>query len=336
MTQLQPHNRASRAAKPGFIGLAVAALAVAGTAAWLYGRTPATEAPAQPAAQAPLLVPLAAASAPATAAPAPVSAASAIPPVVRGAAGASAPAWEAAASAAIEKMRSPAEALRKVQVALNGGTPAEVLEAAHTLQQCSWSAGGPEAMDAMRDRYNEMPEAMKKVTDSLGGINKMIDQAQSEARRCQVFDPATLGRRMELFQRAYEGGAEGAAVAYLMALQSPFEKQKPDAALVAQLQADIRNAATAGETVALQYLGGQTPDRARELGITPVQAAGYQAAWKLITDERFPGTSAIIEKATAAFRQPSSAPALSAAEQAEANAVAQQILDTWRRNRKGG
>jgi hypothetical protein len=236
----------------------------------------------------------------------------------------------------MEKLRSPAEALRKVQLALAGGTPDEMLQAAGALQRCSFSVGAPEAMYAMRDRPDQMPEAMKKITQSLGGMNKMIENSQAEARRCQVFDAATLGRRMELFQRAYEGGAEGAAVSYLMALQSPLEKQKADPALVAKLQADIRSAAAVGDPLALQHLSQATGEGARELGVTPGQAAGYKAAWTTIMEERFPGIVAGIEKATAPFTKPASAPALSAAEQAEANALAQKIVDAWRRKRSGG
>jgi len=338
MTEQQHRPRASTTGAGSRIAWVVAALAAVGLGAWWYGRPPAADAPAPPAAQAPIRAPNATASEVVNSAPAAASAGSApasAAPVVRAADAASARVSEAVA-AAMEKFRSPAEALRKVQVALNGGTPEEVLEAARTLQMCSFSAGAPEAMYAMRDRPNEMPEAIKKMTESNGRINSMIKFSEGEARRCQVFDQATMGRRMELFQRAYEGGAEGAAVEYLMALQSPLEKQKPDQALVAKLQADIRGAAAVGDTLALQHLGGATADVARELGITPVQSAGYQAAWKLIMDERFPGTSDIIEKAVAPFRQPSSAPALSAAQQAEANALARQVVEAWRRKRNGG
>ncbi|MGQ3054359.1 MAG: hypothetical protein ACT6S0_21465, partial [Roseateles sp.] len=224
----------------------------------------------------------------------------------------------------------------KVQVALGGGTPEEVLEAANTLQMCADTAGAPAAMYALRDRPQEMPEVLKKMVDHGGGINEAIKGAEKQARRCQVFDAATMARRMALFQRALDGGAEGAAAQYLMALQGPFEKQKADPALVAKLQADVRNAAAAGDTLALQQLSLVTGESARELGVTPVRREAYHTAWKLIMDERQPGVVAIIEKATAPFAQPASAPALSAAEQAQAAALAQRIVDTWRRKRKGG
>jgi hypothetical protein len=241
-----------------------------------------------------------------------------------------------AVAAAMEKFRSPAEALRKVQVGLNGGSPEEALDAARTLQMCLHSAGAPEAIYAMRDRPDQVPDAVKKMTENLGGINHMIKFVEGEARRCQVFDTATMGRRLELYQRAYEGGAEGAAVDYLTALESPLERQKPDPALVAKLRADVKSAAAVGDTGALQHLGLATGDGARELGVTPVQSAGYQAAWKLIMEERNPGITSIIEKATAPFRQPASAPPLTAAEQAEADALTQQVVNAWHRKRKGG
>lgn len=332
-------QRQSRAGMPARILLLVAALAVVGMAAWLYGRPPTAETPASAAGQAPASSPGAVAVAVAGSSPA----ASAVispgaAPVSHPAAAASAPAWASSASAAVaaamEKLRSPAEALRKVQLGLNGGTPDEVLEAARTLQMCSFMAGAPEAMYAMRDRPDGMPEGMRKSMEAQGGINKMIENAQTEARRCQVFDAATMGRRMELFQRALDGGAEGAAAEYLMALQNPLEK-KADPALIAKLQAEVRNAAASGDALALQHMSLSTGDRATELGVTPVQRAAYGAAWKIIMEERRPGITAIIEKAMAPFA-PASAPPLSTADQAEADALARQVVDTWRRNRKGG
>ena len=327
-------QRQSRPGATGRMLLALAALAMAGVMLWLYARPPAADAPAQSPAGGPEAVASATmGTAPSAAGAATPLPASAVPP----AAGASVPAWVANATAqAMEKFHSPAEALRKVQVALGGGTPEEVREAANTRQMCAYTSGASEAMYAMRDRPNETPEMVRKMIDQGGGINKAIESAQQGARRCQVFDAATMGRRMELFQRALDGGAEGAAAQYLTALQSPLEKQKPDPALVAKLQADVRTAAAAGDTLALQQLSLVTGDSARELGVTPAQREAYHAAWKIIMDERHPGITAIIEKATAPFVQPASAPALSGAEKAEANALAQQIVDSWRRKRKGG
>lgn len=336
MTEQPHHTGAAASAAPRRVAAIVIAFGVIGVGTWLHKRPPAVDAPLPAAVQESTASPAVAGSAalnPASAAAPATPASAPRAPVVPAAVQQRA---SEAAAAAMEKFRSPAEALRKVQLGLNGGTPDEVLEAARTLQMCSVMSGAPEAMYAMRDRPDQMPEAVKKSMDTQGGINNAINFAEGEARRCQVFDAATMGRRMELFQRAYEGGAESAAVEYLMALQSPVEKHKPDPALVAKLQADVRTAAAAGDTAALQYFSLATGDRARELGVTAVQRDAYRSAWKTIMDDRFPGVAATIEKATAPYVQPASSPALTGAEQAEANALAQRVVDAWRNKRKGG
>jgi hypothetical protein len=310
------------------LAVAAAALAAAGGGAWLYGHQPASEAPLQAEASTPWPVAL----------PNPAPAASAVPPAGGASVPAPVPNYSAMAKQAMEQARSPAEALRKVQLSLNGGTPQQALEAAQTLQMCSVMSGVPEALYAMRDRPGDMPEPVKKMMDGMGGISKeMIENSQSEARRCQVFDAATLARRKELFQRAYEGEAEGGAAAYLSALQNPLEKEKADPALIAKLQADVRKAAAGGDADALLQMAMATGDSARELGVTPAQRVGYKAAWKLIQDERFPGVGMadIMDKAMAPFDQAKSSTPLSAAEQAEADAMTQQAVEAWRRKRKG-
>jgi hypothetical protein len=252
---------------------------------------------------------------------------------------ASAPDYGAMAKKAYEQSRPPAEALRKVQLALGGGTPKEVLEAAQELQGCSYGTGSVEALHAARDRPNDLPEGVRKMMEGFGGItNETIRSAESEARRCQVFDAATMARRNELFQRAWEGGAEGGAAAYLSALQNPMEKVKADPALIAKLQTDMRKAAAAGEPNSLLQMALATGDSAQGLGVTPAQQAGYKAAWKAIQDEKFPGVmGSIMEKSMApVFEMVKPAKALTAAEQAAADALAQQVLEAWRRKRKGG
>ncbi|KQV48728.1 hypothetical protein ASC95_22785 [Pelomonas sp. Root1217] len=326
-------------AQPRRVLAIVIAFAVIGTGTWLYKRPPVAEAPLpSPQAQASQA---ASGFAPAEPPQGASTAASAAPVQAAAApASASAPDYSAMAKKAMEQANSPAEALRKVQVALGGGTPKEMLEAAQTLQMCSTMAGAPEGLHAMRDRPGDVPAPIKKMMDDVGGVtNEMIERVQSEVRRCQVFDSATMARSKELFQRAYEGGAEGGAAAYLSALQNPLQKEKADPALIAKLQAEVRNAAAGGDADALLHLALATGDSARDLGVTPVQRAGYKAAWKTIEDEKLPGVGmgAIMEKAMAfAFDQAKSPTPLSAAEQAAADALAQQVVDTWRRKRKGG
>lgn len=316
------------------IALAIAALAALGAAAWWFGRAPAPEA-AQPGPQA-QASPAFGSVMPTAAAPVASSAASALPAP---AASASAPDVSAMAKKVFEQSRSPAEALRKVQLALSGGTPQEVLEAAQTLQGCSsYGAGSVAALHAVRDRSVELPESAKKMMDGFGGVtNDMIKNAEAEERRCQVFDAATMERRNELFQRAWEGGAEGSAAAYLSALQNPLEKTKADPALIAKLQADMRKAAAAGDPSSLLQMALATGDSAQALGVTPVQQAGYKAAWRAIQDAKYPGAGVggIMEEAMApVFEAAKPAKPLTAAEQAAADALAQQVLEAWRRKQK--
>lgn len=316
------------------IALAIAALAALGAAAWWFGRAPAPEA-AQPGPQAQASQAFGSLM-PTGASPVASPAASALSaPAVS----ASAPDVGAMAKKAYEQSRSPAEALRKVQLALSGGTPQEVLEAAQTLQGCSsYGAGSVAALHAVRDRNVELPENVKKMMDGFGGVtNDMIKNAEAEERRCQVFDAATMARRNELFQRAWEGGAEGGASAYLSALQNPMEKTKADPALIAKLQADVRKAAAGGDANALLQMAMATGDRAQGLGVTPVQQVGYKAAWKAIQDEKFPGTNmgTLMEKSMApVFEMVKPAKPLTAAEQAAADALAQQVIEAWRRKQK--
>jgi hypothetical protein len=332
MTQAR-HPGASSAGTGSRIALAIAALAALGVAAWWFGRAPAPEAPLPgPQAQASQAF---GSLMPTEAAPAASMAASAAP-AQTAAALASAPDYGAMARKAMEQALSPAEALRKVQLALGGSTPKEVLEAAQLLQGCAQSRGSVEALHAMRDRPNDTPEIAKKMLEGTGGItNEMLDNAQREARRCQAFDAATLARRNELFQRAWEGGAEGGAAAYLSALQDPTEKVKADPALIGKLQADVRKAAAGGDPASLLQLAMATGDSAQ--GVTPVQQAGYKAAWKAIQDEKFPGANmgTVMEKTLApVFDLVKPAKPLTAAEQAAADALAQQVIEAWRRKQK--
>lgn len=333
MTEQPQPTGAAAPAGPRRVLAIVIAFAVIGTGTWLYKRPPAAEAPLPgPQAQASQ-----AASGVAPAGPAPVASTPAF--VAPAQASASAPDYSALAKKAYEQSRSPAEALRKVQLALGGGTPKEVLEAAQTLQGCSYGAGSVEALHAVRDRTVDLPESVKKMMDGFGGVtNDTIKFAEAEARRCQVFDAATMARRSELFQRAWEGGAEGGAAAYLSALQNPMEKVKADPALIAKLQADVRKAAAVGDADSLLQMAMATGDSAQGLGVTPVQQAGYKAAWKAVQDERFPGVNmgTIMEKSMApAFEMAKPAKPLTAAEQAAADALAQQVIEAWRRKQKG-
>lgn len=231
---------------------------------------------------------------------------------------------------------SPAESLRKVQQALNGGSPDEVLAAAATLQHCSTASKGPDALFAIRDQPDQLAPPIKKMLEDMGGgagvTNEQIAFAQREQRRCQVFDAATMSRRGELYQRAYEGGAAGSAIAYLQWLQDPIEHKVTDPALIAKLQADARKAAEAGDSNSLMAFAMNGSDGA--YGTTPTQRLAYKNAWLAIQEERAPGSSKGMEKMIDAVAGMIPQTPLSAAQQREAATLTQQVVDAWRRGRK--
>ncbi|KQW49778.1 hypothetical protein ASD88_25005 [Pelomonas sp. Root662] len=313
--------------------MAAAVLLLAGGAAvWRFGDKPAADAPVAAQAAAPamhvlpavLTVPAVVASAPAVAAQ---SAASmpAVPgrPKVAG----------------LPDVESPTESLRKVQLGLNGGTAEDALTAARTLQHCAMMAKAPEALFSVRDQPELMPANVRKAIKDMGGeervSNETLARAQSEQRRCQVFDAATMARSGELFQKAHDGKAAGAAMAYLQSLQAPDAKGKADPALIASLQANVRKAADAGDPDTLMPLAMASGDLARDLGITPIQRNAYRNAYVQIQDERMPGMGKAMAKIIDAVAQMGSPAPLTAVQQREADALTTQIVDASRRARKG-
>ncbi|MEO6280490.1 hypothetical protein [Roseateles sp.] len=321
----------TRADRPGHrtrYAMAAAAVAIAG-GAWLYGKQPASEAPAA--------VPAAALGLPS--APAHVASAAAVMAQSAPAPAASRPAAPGrASSATLPEGESSTESLRKVQLGLNGGTAEDALKAAQTLQQCATAAKAPEALFAVRDQPDLMPANAKKMLKDMGGeegvSNEQIAHAQREQRRCQVFDAATLARSGELLQKAYDGKAAGAAMAYLQSLQAPDAKGKADPALIAKLQADVRQAAQAGDPDTLMALAMASGDAALGMGITPTQRSGYRNAYVQIEDERMPGMGKTMGKIVDAVSQMIPSAPLTAAQQREADALAKQVVDAWRRGRK--
>jgi len=309
-----PTRRASRTA------YAVAALLLlAGGAAWLRGRAAASRAPVA------LQVPASQqAAAPAElASPTPASTASALAPQAR------------PAAPFLPPKDLPGVALRKVQLALSGGSAADALRAAHALTDCVQASRIVDALFIVRDQQREVPPVIRQRVDGPSDVTQeKIEQAQQEQRRCQVFDAATLARRGELFQKAYEGGAQGSALGYLQWLQSVDEvsdraRGKDDPALVGRLQAEVRLAAEAGDMSLLPVLAFADGDTGRQLGITPVQQQAFKEAWLLMLVDGVPGDTTQVRKAIDA-QLPPSAP-LTAAQQSEADALTTRMVDAWRR-----
>jgi hypothetical protein len=307
-------------------------LLAGGAAAWLYGHKSDTEAPVAVQASTP--------ATPATSAtPAEVASAAAVAVQAAPTPAASSPVLHGHANvAALPEVESPTESLRKVQLGLNGGTAEDALKAAQTLQHCSMMSKAPEALFALRDQPDLMPANVKKALKDMGGeegvSNETITNAQRDQRRCQVFDAATLARSGELLQKAYDGKAPGAAMAYLQSLQAPDAKGKADPALIAKLQADVRQAAQAGDPDTLMSLAMASGDMALGMGITPTQRSGYRNAYVQIQDERMPGMGKTMGEIVDAVSQMNPSGPLTAAQQREADALTKQVVDTWRRGRK--
>jgi len=326
-------------APPGSRGWWWAAAAVAltaiGVAVWPHAHPVASgpAADAQAGAQAwgsPSPFALPASGAPAPAAAGARTAAAAKP-------GASAPVWAAAMAAAspplLPPVETPSESLRKVQLALGGGTPEEALAAGLTLGTCAHAAQIADSMHQGRDLAPLAPPDIKKALDKLGPItNEQIERAEQEQRRCQVFDAATLGRVGELLRRAYDGGAHGATLPYLTWLQSDGKAQATPQ-LVATLQAQARASIEAGDLITLipaAFGSGSS------VGASPVQARAYRDAYLHISDELNPGSAAATKTLLEAIDQFRKPEPLTPEQQREADALAQKIVDAWRAHMKKG
>jgi hypothetical protein len=303
------------------------ALLLAAGAGWLLSRP----------AQAPKAVPVAAAPASAAAAHA-VDAASdpAIPMPATPVAAAALPKTSAATPLPAVAPRpaapstSPADDLRKVQQALDGGTPKQALEAANLLSACPHADQMVEAMYTARDQST--PES-RQLNQATG--HDPIAWTQDLQRRCQFFDAATLAHRGELFKKAYEGGAEGAALSYLLWLNSDG-KQEANPELVGKLQREARQAAESGDFMALvpyAYAFDGT-----QLGASPMQRQAYKEALFQITGELSGDAAAMASRASMdSLEKMIGTPPLSAEQQREADALAKQVVDNWRKlHGKGG
>jgi len=230
-------------------------------------------------------------------------------------------------------VESAAESLRKVQLALSGGTAQEQFMAALTLESCAHA--DKIASDALqgRDTVKWLPPELKKVLDKLPQISDdMIDRAQREQRRCQVFDAATLAGRGELYRKAHEDGAQGAALSYLRWLQTDSGQGKPDPELIARLQAATRADAEAAEPPTLAFFAFGGSPAAEQAGASQVQMHAYREAFFRITEEGARGQAPSARDIVSNLASLGSAePAMTAQQQREAEALTRQILQVWHR-----
>jgi hypothetical protein len=93
-----------------------------------------------------------------------------------------------------------------------------------------------------------------------------MDQASHLMRHAVA--AATLARSRELLQKAFEGGAAGSALAYLLSTQPPDATAKAVPALIVQRQAEVRRAADAGDPDTLMSFAMNVGNWARGLGDT--------------------------------------------------------------------
>lgn len=229
--------------------------------------------------------------------------------------------------------RVSAQDVAKVQRALAGGTPDEALNAAQLLRNCARADREVRQLFEARD---QQPWFVAKLVEfGIGSsLDSMIQSAQTLQRDCQVFDAAMHARTGALFEQAHAGGAAGSALSYLGWLLREGA-EAPPAALKGRLQREIRAEAEAGDLVAVMSLG-VTGDP-ESLGLSAVDRAGFERAWRLIVDGENGSGSAdefygpMLKLLRFARDAP---PELTPSQQAEAEALAQRVYAAHQASKK--
>eukprot|EP00042_Codosiga_hollandica_P060418 m.921116 g.921116 ORF g.921116 m.921116 type:complete len:332 (+) comp79124_c0_seq1:243-1238(+) len=179
------------------------------------------------------------------------------------------------------------EDMAKVQRALAGSSAAEALQAAQLLTRCANSDRDVQGLFEARD---QQPWILSKL--GLGiGIDKMIENAQSLQRDCQVFNAATHARTGALFEQAYVGGASNSAPAYLRWLQRDGAEAAPPA-LTADLQRYIRGQAESADAATLMLIA--LTNDPEGLGISAVDRVGFERAWRRIHEAEQSGDVGLV------------------------------------------
>lgn len=159
-----------------------------------------------------------------------------------------------------------------------------------------------------------------------------MESFEREVGRCEVLDARTLARRGELYARAWRDGVTGAAHAYLACLTQPDQPNQAEPALLDELRAVVRQEAGAGGIVALSGWADISQQQALQAGFSAVEHWAYREAYWLIMERNSPGSTASLRtlqaQADETARLAGMAPvALSAAQHAQARALAQQVVD---------
>lgn len=228
---------------------------------------------------------------------------------------------------------SASDELRKVLLAFeDDATPAQARRAADMLGRCEHADRSVEFAYHVRDQGGALRKAFE---NGVGSMDQRIKEAQDMQRRCQIFDAATLARRGELLRRAYEGALPGMALEYLIWLNAhPDQAGTPE--LLGKLQREVRQTAEEGDVDTLMaYVHSFGA-----LGETPMQRQAYKEAWLRIMAETS-GPAAPQESRDSMqnlekmMRQGRwAAPALSAAEQREVDALTVRVVEAWRQRHR--
>lgn len=223
---------------------------------------------------------------------------------------------------------SAADLLRKVQLGF-GGSALQAQEAANVLQSCAHAAESADSLQTVRETWSMVPKFIRKFIDSLGGItDEHVERAQADARRCQVFDEATLARRGELFEKAHEGGAPGSTMPYLTWLTHDGRMQA-DPAVVENLQAELRQLAQGGDFGTLMAFAFTLDPQ--PYGASPMEREAYKQAWLRIVEDGGPGSGASSRELIAKLERLAHVAPLTDQQQQEVQAMAQKVYDEFRR-----
>lgn len=250
---------------------------------------------------------------------------------VEAGADATAPATGASAQPLLPRTPEPSASddLRRVLLALeDDATPAQARRAADMLARCEHADRSVEFAYHVRDQGGPLRKALE---NGAGSMDQRIREAQHMQRRCQIFDAATLARRGELLRRAYEGALPGMALEYLIWLNAhPGQAGAPG--LLGKLQREVQQTAEEGDVDTLMAYAHSFG----ALGETPMQRQAYKEAWlRILAETSGPAapqesrdSMQNLEKMMRQGRW--AAPALSAAEQREVDALTERVVEAWR------
>jgi hypothetical protein len=241
---------------------------------------------------------------------------------------------------------APAELAYAVRRGLaQDSTASEAMEAAGELTFCafqvrmqeSMARGGFQGDNVLQDYRHHLSPEEDRYYESKGEFTKEAAEraarvAQAARRRCQGVDAAVLARRGELFRRGYEANPQLGASSYLHYLTLDEAADRADPQLLESLRAEVRRQAESGSVTGLVGWAFAGDASALQLGFSVAEARGYREAYFRLFDDGQAHGSAGSLREQAAQMPPLALPlaVLTAAQQREADAIAQRIVDSVR------